>query len=266
MSRVISVVNQKGGVGKTTTAINLACIFSEMKYKVLLIDLDSQANSTSGIGLNVNNINKTIYECLVDGIPFNEIVCPTAFENLHILPASSDLAALDVTLASYKSREYVLEKALKNALSYYDMVLIDCPPSLGLSTVNSLVFSTEVLIPVQCEYFALEGLAKLLRTVELIQKSLNPNLAVLGILLTMYDKRTGLSKSVVSEIRHYFPDLVFETIIPRNIRLAEAPSHSLPITLYSPYSKGALSYQLLVKELIERYESIRKRVRGLNPC
>ena len=257
MSKVISIVNQKGGVGKTTTAINVASIVADMGYRVLLVDLDSQANSTSGIGINLEEIKETVYDLLVNNSSFEDVVCPTAFANLHILPASSDLAALDLQLAGRDRREFVLSDCLEKVLVYYDFIFIDCPPSLNISTVNSLVFSSDVLIPVQCEYYALEGLAKLVTTIHMVKENLNPTLSILGIVLTMFDKRTMLNRSVVKEIMKYFNSMVFQTVIPRNVRLAEAPSHGLPISLYNPKSRGAVSYVNLTKEVLGRYDTIR---------
>lgn len=254
MSSVISIVNQKGGVGKTTTAINLSTIIADLGYKVLLVDLDSQANTTSGIGINQEKVKKSIYDLLINNVCFEEVVSPTVFNNLHLLPACSNLAALDIQLASVKNREFVLLNILKQVFSYYDYIFIDCPPSLNISTVNSLVASSEVLIPVQCEYYALEGIAKLVKTIDLVKQQLNKSLRILGVVLTMYDKRTMLNKAVVKEVKKHFSRMVFNTIIPRNVRLAEAPSHGLPISLYNPNSKGAMSYFELSKEVLQRYE------------
>ncbi|MSR88239.1 MAG: ParA family protein [Candidatus Margulisbacteria bacterium] len=248
----LSIVNQKGGVGKTTTAINLASYLSDHNRKVLLIDLDPQANATSGIGLRPEKIDKNIYDFLIDGVSISEVLYPTPFENLHVIPSSKDLAGAEVEMVGMVSRETLLKKQLEEASSFYDYIVIDCPPSLGLLTLNALVASDRAIIPVQCEYFALEGIAGLVSTLTLVKESLNPELEISGIVLTMYDKRTTLNKQVVENARRFFKGLVFDTIIPRNVRLTEAPSHGIPITLYSPDSAGALAYLNLAKEVMIR--------------
>lgn len=249
---VLSIVNQKGGVGKTTTSINLASYLSDHNKKVLLIDLDPQANATSGIGLRPEKIDKNIYDFLIEGVSISEVLYPTPFENLHVIPSSKDLAGAEVEMVGMVSRETLLRKQLVEASSFYDYIVIDCPPSLGLLTLNALVASDRAIIPVQCEYFALEGIAGLVNTLTLVKESLNPELEISGIVLTMYDKRTTLNKQVVENARRFFKGLVFDTIIPRNVRLTEAPSHGIPITLYSPDSAGALAYLNLAKEVMIR--------------
>ncbi len=249
---ILSIVNQKGGVGKTTTSINLASYLSDHNKKVLLIDLDPQANATSGIGLRPEKIDKNIYDFLIEGVSISEVLYPTPFENLHVIPSSKDLAGAEVEMVGMVSRETLLRKQLVEASSFYDYIVIDCPPSLGLLTLNALVASDRAIIPVQCEYFALEGIAGLVNTLTLVKESLNPELEISGIVLTMYDKRTTLNKQVVENARRFFKGLVFDTIIPRNVRLTEAPSHGIPITLYSPDSAGALAYLNLAKEVMIR--------------
>ena len=248
----ISVVNQKGGVGKTTTAINLAAYLSK-NYKVLLIDADAQANATSGVGVRQDAINKSLYHFLIDDeAGFDEVLYPTVFDNLHIIPSSRDLAGAEVEMVSIVSRETILKKRLAPCRQYYDFIVIDCPPSLGLLTVNALVASDQSIIPVQCEYFALEGIASLVNTLTLVKDSFNPTLVIGGIVMTMYDKRTTLNRDVVRNVRTYFKHLIYDTVVPRNIRLSEAPSHGLPIMLYNPASKGARAYLNLANEVVGR--------------
>ncbi len=248
----ISIVNQKGGVGKTTTAVNLASYLSELNHRVLLVDFDPQANASSAVGIKKEKINKTIYELLLNDCDYKEALYPTAFKNLDLLPSSPNLAAAEVEIVNQNRREFILKEKIKPLKDYYDYIIIDCAPSLGLLTVNALTASNQTIVPVQCEYFALEGISQLIQTLRLIQKSLNPNLRIAGILLTMVDIRTSLNRSVIENIKGYFDDLVFDTMIPRNIRLAEAPSHGLPIALYKPECKGSISYLKLAKETIER--------------
>lgn len=247
-----SIVNQKGGVGKTTTAINLASFLSEQQFKTLLIDMDPQANATSGIGLRQDKIEQNIYHVLIDPKAVTHALYPTAFDNLHIIPSSRDLAGAEIEIVDFVSRETLLKERLRALKSHYDFIIIDCPPSLGLLTLNALIASDKTIIPVQCEYFALEGLAGLLSTIQLVKEHYNPLLEITGILLTMFDKRTSLNRQVVANAKEFFKDLLFDTIIPRNIRLTEAPSHGLPIALYHPASLGAISYFNLAKEVLDR--------------
>lgn len=249
---VIAIANQKGGVGKTTTAINLASTLSERHYKTLLIDLDAQANATSGVGLKQEKIKENIYNLLVDPDAIKAVLYPTPFENLHIIPSTRDLAGAEIEMVNMVSRETILKDRLLSLKEFYDFIIIDCPPSLGLLTLNALVASDKTIIPLQCEYFALEGIASLINTMTLVKESFNPDLEIAGIVLTMYDKRTALNRQVVSNAKIYFKDLIFDTIIPRNIRLTEAPSHGLPILLYSPESSGAMAYDRLAEEVCSR--------------
>lgn len=249
---VISVVNQKGGVGKTTTAINLAAYLAEHCKKVLLIDMDPQGNATSGIGLNQNEIQASIYDVLVSENYIKDALYPTAFESLHCIPSAPNLAAAEVELVHETSRELILKKRLDQLSPFYDVILIDCPPSIGLLTINALTASSHCIIPVQCEYYALEGIAGLVKTIKRVQASLNPGLDILGIVMTMFDSRTALNKQVIDDTRLYFKDLVFSSVIPRNVRLTEAPSHGIPISLYNPKSKGAVAYFNLTKEVMNR--------------
>ena len=252
MSKVIALANQKGGVGKTTTAINLATSLAVLEKKVLIIDADPQANATSGFGFEVREMENTIYECIVEGLPPKEAIIETEVEGLHLIPSNIDLVGAEIEMLNFEEREKVLLKMLKGIRDEYDYVLIDCSPSLGLITVNSLTAADSVMIPVQCEYFALEGLGKLLNTIKLIQNRLNPDLVIEGFLLTMYDSRLRLSNQVVSEVRKHFQDMVFDTIIQRNTKLGEAPSHGKPVILYDAECKGSTSYLNLAKELIDK--------------
>ncbi len=251
-AKIIAIVNQKGGVGKTTTAINLASFLSEIGKKVLLIDMDPQANATSGLGLKLEKITYSVYDLLINNQELTHVLYPTPFKNLHILPANKNLAGAEIEMVSHVSRETLLKQRIEALKDYYDYIIIDCPPSLGLLTINSLSSADRVIVPVQCEYYALEGLAGLIETISLIQEALNPDLQIAGILLTMFDKRTALNRQVAENAKNFFGDLVFDTIIPRNIRLTEAPSHGLPIILYFPKSLGALAYANFSEEVIKR--------------
>lgn len=251
MVRVISIVNQKGGVGKTTTAINLATYLAKMGKSVLLVDLDPQANATSGLGFDYQKIDCGIYQAISKVNSISEIILDSDIDNLKLAPSTLDLAASAVELVNVDNREYRLSYTIDPVKNGFDYILIDCPPSLGLLTINALVASNEVLIPVQSEYFSLEGLGQLLNTINLVKENLSPELEVLGAILTMYDRRYKLSNEVLYELYKYFPNKIFRSVIPRNIRLAEAPSHGKPISEYSKKSRGARSYEKLAKEIID---------------
>lgn len=252
MAQIISVANQKGGVGKTTTTVNLGACLASLGKKVLLVDMDAQGNATSGVGIRKPDVTRDIYDVLVNELPIDEATLITEHENLSIVPATLQLAGAEIELTSMMARESRLKGSLAEVSSQYDYILIDCPPSLGHLTINSFTASDSILIPVQCEYYALEGLSQLLNTVRLVQKHFNPELEIEGVLLTMYDARTNLGNEVVEEVRKYFREKVYETIIPRNIRLSEAPSHGKPIIDYDPRSRGAEVYQALAKEVVSR--------------
>lgn len=250
MGKIISVANQKGGVGKTTTSINLSAALAFLGKKVLIVDVDPQGNSTSGLGINKETIDKSIYDVLINGVPANEAAIPTVMEGLDIIPANIDLVGAQVELVSKMAREFFLKKALSLIKNDYDYIFLDCPPSLGILTVNALNASDKILVPIQCEFYALEGLSQLINTVKLVRKSLNPKLEVEGVVLTMYDGRTNLSNQVVEEVKSFFKNKVYDTIIPRNVRLSEAPSFGLPIIKYDPKCLGSEMYLDLAKELI----------------
>ena len=252
MSKVISIANQKGGVGKTTTSINLAASLAQEGKHVLLIDADPQANTSSGLGIELRELDNTIYECLINAIDPHKAIIPTETKNLDVLPSHIDLVGAEIEMLNLERRELLLKNILAQVKDEYDYILIDCSPSLGLITVNALTASDSVIIPVQCEFFALEGIAKLLNTIKIIKSKLNPDLKIEGFLLTMFDNRLRLSNQVYEEVKRHFGDLVFNTVIARNVRLSEAPSHGVSVIEYDPSSKGAKNYKSLAKELIAR--------------
>lgn len=249
---VLAVVNQKGGVGKSTTSVNLAATLAAEGQRVLLIDLDPQGNATSGYGLDKNRRERCIYDALLADVPLEELIEPVEVEGVFMVPSTIQLAGAEIELVSAFSRESKLKHVLRPVLGDFDFVIIDCPPSLGLLTINALTAADGVLIPVQCEYYALEGLTKLLETVRLVKTQLNPGLEVFGVVMTMYDMRTRLSQQVVEEVRDFFGERVFETLIPRSVRLSEAPSFGQPVTLYDPSGRGSAAYTDLAKEVIAR--------------
>lgn len=250
MSRVIAIANQKGGVGKTTTAINISACLADIGRKTLLIDTDAQANATSGLGVDPRQISRSIYHVLMDGAAVLDVIIPTDLKLLSLLPANFDLMGAEVEMVSLIARESRLRSALKSIRDRYDYIIIDCPPSLGLLTLNTLTACDSILIPIQCEYYALEGLGQLLETITLVQENLNPDLEIEGVLLTMQDKRIKLSEQVISEVRNFFKGQVYKTAIPRNVRLSEAPSFGKPIILYDIRSSGAKAYRKLTKEIL----------------
>ncbi len=251
MGKVISIANQKGGVGKTTTSVNISTILAKKGKKVLLIDTDPQGNATSGLGIE-KNFENSVYDVIIGDIKVEDAILETEIKNLKICPSNINLAGAEVELVSMISREYRLKEKLEEVKEKFDYIIIDCPPSLGLITLNAFTSSNSVLIPVQCEYYALEGLGQLINTIELVKKHLNKELEIEGAVLTMYDARTNLSNQVVKEVKNYFGEKVYKTVIPRNVRLSEAPSFGMPITIYDPRSKGAKCYDKLVKEIIKK--------------
>ncbi len=253
MGKIIALANQKGGVGKTTTAINLAASLVALEYKVLLVDADPQANTTTGFGFDVKNIRTGLYDCLVkDEDPEKVILTSEELDGLSVLPTNIDLVGAEIEMLEMPNREYILKNVLEKVRDKYDFILIDCSPSLGIIVINALTASDSVLIPVQCEYFALEGLGKLLNSVRLVQANLNPDLDIEGFVMTMYDKRVKISEQVLDEVRHHFDDMVFNTIIHRNVKLSEAPSYGQSIVEYDVSSTGAINYMNLAKELLQR--------------
>ncbi len=252
MGKIISLANQKGGVGKTTTAINLAASLATLGKKVLIVDADPQANASSGLGINIRTLETTIYECLIDEVPIQKAIHPTDVKNLDIIPSHIDLVGAEIEMLNLENREKVMQRLLSPLKTTYDYILIDCSPSLGLITVNALTASDSVIIPVQCEYFALEGISKLLNTIKIIKSKLNMNLEIEGFLLTMYDNRLRLANQVYAEVKRHFEGMVFETVINRNVRLSEAPSYGQPVIVYDAESKGTANYVDLAKELINK--------------
>ncbi len=250
MGKIIAICNQKGGTGKTTSAVNLAAYFALAQKKVLIIDLDPQANTTSGLGVDKHSVKKSTYHVLLEELDVKEILQPTAIENLLLAPANLDLTGAEIELVGALGREYRLKKALASAKENFDFIIIDSPPSLGLLTINGLCAADSILVPVQCEFYALEGLTQLLNTINLVRNNLNPNLAIEGVFLTMADFRTNLSREVIKEVKEYFKDKVYNTVIPRNIRLGEAPSFGKPVVLYDKDSLGAQKYEELSREIL----------------
>lgn len=251
MSRIIAVANQKGGVGKTTTSVNLAACLAKAGKKVLLVDIDPQGNSTSGLGVDKRRVEKTVYDCLINEEKMENVAIPTQYDNLFVCPSNLDLSGAEVELISVMGRENRLKQSLEGVADEYDFILIDTPPSLGLITINTLTAANSVLIPIQCEFYALEGVSQLVETIKRIKKALNPSLFIEGIVMTMYDARTNLAVEVVDEVKRFFPDKVYRTIIPRNVRISEAPGFGRPVVYYDEASKGAQAYTGLAYEVIE---------------
>lgn len=254
MGRIIAVANQKGGVGKTTTTINLSACLAKQGQKVLVIDVDPQGNTTSGLGIDKNNTENTVYELMLGEASIDDCIYKSVMDDLDVIPSNVNLAGAEIDLIDIDDREYILKKIVNSLKEKYDFILLDCPPSLSMLTVNAMTAANTVLVPIQCEYYALEGLSQLIRTINLVKQKLNPELEIEGVVFTMYDARTNLSLQVVENVKANLKQTVYKTIIPRNIRLAEAPSHGLPINLYDPKSAGAESYRLLAEEVIHRGE------------
>ncbi len=250
IGKTIVIANQKGGVAKTTTAVNLGAWLSLMGQKVLLIDIDPQGNATTGVGADKENVESCVYDVLINSLPVEDVIIPSALENLDLIPATIELAGAEIELVSVADREKILKKALIEVKSRYDFIFIDCPPSLGLLTINALVAADSLIIPIQCEYYALEGLGQLLKTFQMVQQSLNAELVLEGVLLTMFDGRTNLSIQVVDEVKNHFREKVYRSIVPRNVRLSEAPSHGKPVMVYDRRSRGSEVYHELAKEVM----------------
>ncbi len=252
MGKIIAIANQKGGVGKTTTSVNLSACLGKLGKKTLIVDIDPQGNTTSGLGIDPKTLSLSIYDCLINETDIKDVILKTEYEGLFIVPSNINLAGAELELALKEKREFLLKDCLSKVKEFFDFILIDCPPSLGLITLNSFTAADSILVPIQCEYYALEGLSQLTNTIKLVKKSLNPTLSIEGILMTMFDARTNLSIQVVDEVKRFFRDKVFKTIIPRNVRLSEAPSFGQPIIEYDKHSKGAECYLALAEEVIER--------------
>ena len=254
MGRIIAVANQKGGVGKTTTSINLSASLASLGQKVLALDMDPQGNMTSGLSINKDEVENSIYDLIIGNAEIEECICRDVFENLDVLPSNINLSAAEIELIGVDNKEYIIKKEIEKVKDRYDFIIIDCPPALSMLTINAMTTANSVLVPIQCEYYALEGLSQLIHTIELVQDRLNPDLEIEGVVFTMYDARTNLSLQVVENVKYNLNQNIYKAIIPRNIRFAEAPSYGIPINLYDPKSSGAESYMLLAEEVIHKGE------------